>query len=86
MDQAPALTGPQFGGVWEGVPLEALVTKIGTMPPDAPGSMTRAASVDVLAYILWYNELPFGDAPLDAAPGSLTKMVFETLPPERQAH
>jgi mono/diheme cytochrome c family protein len=81
MDQAPPLTGPQFGGVWQGVPLEALVTRIGTMPPDAPGTLTRAQSVDVLAYILWYNGLPYGDAPLDPAQGSLTKIVFETLPP-----
>ena len=87
MDQAPPLTGPQFGGVWQGVPLEALVARIGTMPPDAPGSLTRAESVDVLAYILWYNELPFGDAPLDPAQGGLTNIVFETVQPEaRQAH
>jgi mono/diheme cytochrome c family protein len=81
MDQASALTGPQFGGVWDGVPLEALVTKIGTMPPDAPGSLTRAESVDVLAYMLWYNGLPFGDAPLDPSQDSLTKIIFEAIPP-----
>lgn len=81
MDQATPLAGPQFGSVWNGVPLEALVTRIGTMPPEAPGSMTRAESVDVLAYILWYNGLPFGDAPLSLTQDSLTKIVFETTPP-----
>ena len=78
LDQAPPLVGPQFGGVWQGEPLEALVARIGTMPPDQPGTLSRTEVVDVLSYILWYNGLPVGEEPLAVEQGTLTKILFDS--------
>jgi mono/diheme cytochrome c family protein len=80
-DQAPPLAGPQFSGVWDGEPLLALVDRILTMPPEKPGSLSQAESVDLLTYILWYNGLPLGSQPLAADNTLLARMPFETPPP-----
>lgn len=78
LDQAPPLAGPQFGSNWQGEPLAALVVRIGTMPPDKPGSLSRAEIVDLLSYILWYNGLPVGDEPLAVEQATLTKILFDS--------
>lgn len=77
-DQAPPLTGPQFSAVWKGVPLWSLVERIDTMPPDKPGSLTRAQSVDVLTFILWFNGLPVGTEELNTEQSQLTQVTFQT--------
>lgn len=78
LDQAPPLVGPQFASVWQGEPLAALVARIGTMPPDKPGSLTPPESVDVLTYILWYNGLPLGERELGVEQSVLTSLKFES--------
>ena len=80
LDQAPPLAGPQFSSVWTGEPLWALVNRIDTMPPDKPGKLTRAESVDVLTYLLWFNGLPLGTATLAPEQSILSSMIFETVP------
>lgn len=80
VDQAPPLTGPQFGSNWRGETLWALVERMMTMPPDKPGTLSRHELVDTLAYVLWYNGLPLGDAELPAEQDVLSGMTFE-LPP-----
>jgi mono/diheme cytochrome c family protein len=77
LDQAPPLVGPQFNSIWDGAPLLALVGRIDTMPPDKPGSLTRAESVDVLSYMLWFNGLPFGEQPLGTEQSVLAQARFE---------
>jgi mono/diheme cytochrome c family protein len=79
-DQAPPLAGPQFGGTWDGEPLAALVDRIAAMPPDRPGNLSRQENVDVLTYILWYNGLPIGEAPLGTDQTVLSATVFQTPP------
>ena len=78
LDQAPPLVGPQFSGIWDGESLWALVNRIGTMPPEKPGSLTRTENVEVLSYMLWYNGLPFGEQPLGTEQSVLAKARFET--------
>jgi mono/diheme cytochrome c family protein len=78
LDQAPPLVGPQFSSNWDGEPLWALVGRIGTMPPNDPGSLSQAESVDILTYILWYNGLPIGEVPLSAEHTVLATMTFQT--------
>ena len=80
VDQAPPLTGPQFGSNWRGETLWVLVERMTTMPPDKPGTLSRQELVDTLAYVLWYNGLPLGDAELPAEQDVLSAMTFE-LPP-----
>jgi len=78
LDQAPPLVGPQFGANWNGEPLSALAGRIGTMPPNSPGSLSQGESVDVLTYILWYNGLPIGEVPLSAEQTVLATTTFQT--------
>jgi mono/diheme cytochrome c family protein len=50
---APALVGPVFLRVWDTRPLIELVDKIQkTMPATSPGTLSRAQSTDVAAYLL----------------------------------
>ena len=77
VDKAPPLAGPQFESTWNGAPLAALVARILTMPPEKPGTLSQEQSVAVLTYILWYNGLPLGDAPLASAPDVLAKVPFQ---------
>ena len=80
LDQAPPLAGPQFSGTWAGEPLWALVGRIDTMPPAEPGSLSRDETVDLLAYMLWYNGLPLGEVPLSNQQNSLAEVPFEAPP------
>jgi mono/diheme cytochrome c family protein len=77
VDKAPPLAGPQFESTWNGAPLAALVARILTMPPEKPGTLSQEQGVTILAYILWYNGLPLGNAPLTSAPDVLGKIPFQ---------
>lgn len=81
LDQAPPLAGPRFSSIWEGESLWSLVERIETMPPTAPGSLSHSEAVDLLTYLLWYNGLPLGDAPLSSEQSVLAEITFETPPP-----
>lgn len=81
VDKAPPLAGPQFSGVWSGEPLSALVGRISTMPPEKPGSLSRSEAVDILTYMLWYNGLPLGEAPLATDQSVLSGLLFQTPTP-----
>jgi mono/diheme cytochrome c family protein len=80
LDQAPPLAGPQFSAIWNGESLWALVQRIETMPPTQPGALSREDNVALLTYMLWYNGLPLGEAPLGTEQGLLAGMTF--VPPE----
>jgi mono/diheme cytochrome c family protein len=80
LDQAPPLAGPVFSGVWEGESLWALVQRIDMMPPTQPGTLSRDDAVAILAYMLWYNGLPIGDAPLSTEQRVLAEMTFHAPP------
>jgi mono/diheme cytochrome c family protein len=79
-DKAPALAGPQFASTWSGAPLAALVARIATMPPEKPASLLQEQRVDILTYVLWYNGLPLGTAPLSAEQDALLQMTFQVPP------
>ncbi len=67
---APQLAGSDFLGFWGGTPIEDLVEKIqASMPASSPGSLSRAQSADITAYMLQVNKHPAGanDLPSDAA-------------------
>jgi hypothetical protein len=79
-DKAPPLVGPQFASTWTGAPLAALVARIATMPPEKPASLPQEQRVAILAYVLWYNGLPLGAAPLPAEQDALAGIAFKTPP------
>ena len=73
---APPLAGDAFAATWGG-PLSAIVDKIqATMPAnDSMGTLTRAQTADVVAFILQTSKFPAGRAelpPEDAALKTIT--------------
>ena len=80
LDQAPPLAGPQFTGVWDGESLAALAERIDMMPPSQPGKLSPEETAAILAYMLWFNGLPIGEAPLSAEQSVLAEMAFHTPP------
>ncbi|MBI4888527.1 MAG: cytochrome c [Acidobacteria bacterium] len=81
---APALTGDVFSANWDGVKLSDLADRIRTtMPQDRPGTLSRAQSADIIAYILSLAKMPAGDAPLAGDAGVLGEITFESIKPQR---
>ena len=75
----PMLTGDGFTNAWAGRPLSDLVDKIEkTMPPQAPGSTTRAQALDIAAFILQFGKFKAGQADLSAA--NLVEISFPGTP------
>jgi mono/diheme cytochrome c family protein len=71
----PPLAGSGFLAVWSGRSLAELVDKIEkTMPPTAPGSLSRAQAIDLAAFVLSAGKLPAGQS--DLAPESLAQVSF----------
>ena len=66
--QAPPLAGDAFVARFRTEPLSGLFIKIRyTMPPPAPGPLTSAQAVDLVAHILKSNGFPAGKTDLAAA-------------------
>ena len=83
VEMAPALTGDMFNSNWEGVALSDLLERIRmSMPQTNPGSLTRAQTADIVAYILKVGGFPAGSTPLDGQPGALTQTKFLTYKPQ----
>ena len=66
--ETPPLTGDMFWSNWETYSANNLVEQVRTtMPEDNPGGLMRQEYVDIVAYILKFNEVEFaGDLPNDA--------------------
>jgi cytochrome c2 len=79
--QAPPLTGDVFIGNWRTEPLSALVNKIrNTMPADAPGELTAAQSVDVVAHILKVGGFPASGTELASTETVLSAIAWPQRP------
>jgi len=69
----PPLTGADFMMNWGGHPVSEVVQKIqGTMPQQAPGTLTPAQALDLTAYVLQTGKFPAGQAELTAANATAT--------------
>ena len=66
--ETPPLTGDMFWMNWDTYSANNLVEQIrSTMPEDNPGSLMRQEYVDIVGYILKFNQVAFdGDLPMDA--------------------
>ena len=65
LDRTPELMGPAFYKNYDKLSLADLVERIRiSMPQNRPGSLNRSATVDVVAYLLFYEGLPLGRAEL----------------------
>jgi mono/diheme cytochrome c family protein len=64
-DTAAPLVGPKFEELWIGKTYRDLFEKIRvTMPPDAPGTITRPQIAAIIAYKLSLDRLPVGQTEL----------------------
>ena len=79
-EQALPLAGPEFGSVWDGQPISALLGRIRQMPPNKPNSLSRPQMVDILSYILSFDGLPAGMTPLSDEQSVWTRIIYQ-MPP-----
>jgi len=83
--QALPLAGDDFMGVWEGQSLGDLFDLVrGTMPQDKPGSLTPEATVDLITYLLQFNQFPAGKDELTADPDALKAILITKKPATKQ--
>jgi len=81
-DESPALSGGNFLGNWNGLPLSELQTRIKTtMPSDSVGIYDMKLVTDVMAYLLKSNGFPAGQAELSVQTDSLKDIVMKTSRP-----
>src|SRR5205807_590331 len=73
---APPLAGDAFAANWGG-PLSAIVDKIqATMPANAMGTLTRAQTADVVAFMLQTGKFPAGRAELSSEDAALKTITL----------
>jgi len=71
----PPLAGAGFLSAWGSRSLADLVDKIEkTMPPQAPGSVSRPQAIDLAAFFLRTGKFPAGQT--DLAPAALAQVTF----------
>lgn len=74
----PPLVGQNFTMNWTGQTLDDLFERIQTsMPADHPGTLSRAAVSEILAYMLKVNKLPAGKTDLPSDADVLKQIRFE---------
>jgi len=81
-EAAPALTGFEFGGNWNGLTLGDLYERIRTsMPSDDPGKVTGQQKVDIIAYMLRVGAFPAGTTELPRDQPLLTQIKYLATKP-----
>jgi len=82
-DESPALTGGNFLGNWNGLPLSDLQKRIKTtMPSDSIGIYDQQLVTDVMAYMLKVNGFPAGQLELTKDPDGLKEIMMRTSRPD----
>lgn len=82
IDAAPPLTGGNFASNWSGVPLDAMLNRIRiSMPQNAPGTMSRRETADVLAFLIQANGFPSGARDLPRQAGFLKTIIYQAHQP-----
>ena len=82
--ETPPLVG-RFKPYWSGATMDVLFDYVATaMPLDRPGSLSRTANADILAFILKENGFPAGAKELSASSEDLKAIRFDAVrpPPE----
>jgi mono/diheme cytochrome c family protein len=74
-DMGPGVAGPDFRENWSGRTVSELFDKVKTtMPANDPGTLSAAATADVVAYILKVNDYPAGAAELPSEMAELSQI------------
>ena len=78
----PPLTGGAFTANWDGLTLGDLADRIRvSMPLNAPGSLSRQDTADIVAYILRFNQFPDGKEELSREVPVLKQIMFKATKP-----
>lgn len=84
--ETPPLVG-RFIPYWAGTTLDVLFDYISTaMPLDRPGSLSRDANADILAFILKANNFPAGAKALSTASEDQKSITFDAVRPRPAAN
>ncbi len=80
-DEVPPLSGSLFLSNWNGLTLGDLLERIRvSMPPGDPNQLSRQQKADILAYLLFFNKFPPGDAQLARDSEALKQIQFQSRP------
>jgi quinoprotein glucose dehydrogenase len=84
-ESAPPLAGGEFLSNWNTLSVGELFDRTrSTMPQNKPGSLSREANAEILAYLLSANQFPAGKELLSQASESLREIRIEAIKPERK--
>lgn len=82
-DEAAALAGPVFLSSWDGLSVGDLANRVRvSMPPNNLGKLSRQQIVDILSYVLSFNNFPAGKSELDPKPELLKLVRVEATKPK----
>ena len=81
MPPSPAIAGATFLRKWAGQTVAELFVNVRTkMPPDNPGTLTDQQSIDAVAHMFAFSDMPAGDKELPPDPKALEGIVIEARP------
>jgi S-disulfanyl-L-cysteine oxidoreductase SoxD len=84
-ESAPPLAGGEFMANWNTLTVGDLFDRTrSTMPQNKPGSLSREANAEIMAYILNANQFPAGKEALPQSSEALKEIRIEAVKPERK--
>ena len=84
-ESAPALSGGEFLSNWSGLTVGELFDRTrSTMPQSKPGSLSREANAEILAYVLSANQFPAGKTDMPQNSEVLKEIRIDASKPERK--
>ena len=79
-ESAPPLAGGEFLSTWNGLTAGELFDRTRTtMPQSRPGSLSREANAEILAYILSVNQFPAGKVELPQSSEALREIQIDAI-------
>ncbi len=79
-ESAPPLAGGEFLSTWNGLTAGDLFDRTRTtMPQNKPGSLSREANAEILAYILSVNQFPAGKVELPQSSEALREIRIDAI-------
>jgi quinoprotein glucose dehydrogenase len=84
-ESAPPLAGGEFMANWNTLTVGDLFDRTrSTMPQNKPGSLSREANAEIMAYVLSANQFPAGKEALPQSSEVLKEIRIEAVKPERK--
>jgi mono/diheme cytochrome c family protein len=84
-ESAPPLAGGEFLSNWNGLTVGDLFDRTrSTMPQSKPGSLSREANAEIIAFILNANQFPSGKDDLPQTSEVLREIKVEAIKPDKK--